>query len=262
MADPGRLHAIGEWWQGLSQAWRANVTLYALGVISLIALVVQVIAGEPDPPQRVEVASRAPSSVPTTLRTPVTAATTTAVPPPPPPGSDTTAAAPSSPQAPAPADSPTPLSVPPADDTAPATIPCRNTTDDRCGPFYLDPPPGQNQPLSVSVSTSGSNPTRFTVTVTDPDHPVSPTPSCTVVDFGDNSPAISPWGCSRPPCPDAHGPWDTPMKETGRQVFTFEYSYPSQGTYVATFSFDTNDICFNPYGGTGSGSATVVQPAP
>ena len=268
MAEPGRIHAVGEWWRDLSQGWRTNVTLYGLATVSLIALVVQVVVYDGGTPQRVEVSSRAPTTVPTTLRTPVGAeTTTTSALAPPPPGPGTTAPAPAS--APPPPSQPSgPASPPftptqPEDPAIPTAPPCRNSTEPRCAGFYWDPPAGDNQPLSVAVvidpPPAVGEPVTFRVTIVDPDHAV--TANCAEVDFGDGSavdqPACNPVECA------AYGPWDPPAKVTGREIFTFSHRYLPGGPYLATFTFRTDrDRCPDPYGGRGSGSRTVIQPGP
>ncbi len=265
MGEPGRIHAVGEWWRGLSRAWRTNIALYGLAAISLVALLVQIVAGDGQQPQRVEVASRAPKAPPTSLRPPVTAGATTTTAPAPP---ATPAPPPPQPATPAPTPAPTPpapapLSVDPRPADAPPTIPCRNSTEPRCGPFSWDPPPGDNQPVFVSVSPGvGGQTVTFTVLVTDPDHEVSATSNCTLIEYGDG-PAVEPWGCRPVQCPDAHGPWETPVKRTGRHYFYFSHTYDNPGSYTARFTFRTDrEGCLNPYGSQGSGQALVTVPGP
>jgi len=257
MDEPGRTHAAAAWWRGLSGAWRANVGLYCLATLALIALVAQIATDGGRSAQRVEVASRAPISTAPTSRPqmPTTAPPTTAVgpattqAPAPPPG-------PVAPNTPPP---PAPLSVGPFVPNDPTTIPppaCRNSANPDCGPFFWDPAPAPNQQLSIDVTataTPTSNPggrnVTFAVRVADPDHPV--TDNCAQIDFGDGS-AVDRRPCSFPPCPDAHGAWEPPPAVAGDRTFSFAHRY-SGGTYTATFTFHTDDDppCPNPYGSAG-----------
>ncbi|MEN3316301.1 MAG: hypothetical protein V7605_2535 [Acidimicrobiaceae bacterium] len=258
MGEPGRRRTAAEWWRGLPGAWRANVSLYCLATIALIALVTQVLTGRGGPPQRLEVASRAPVTTttsprfqtttttgpPTTGAPDTTAAPVTTVAPPPP------AKGPNTPPAPA------PLQVQPQDTTTAPPV-CRNSTDPRCGDFSWSPEPAQNQPLTVTAtaSTSGSDVT-FTVRVIDPDHSV--TGNCAQVDIGDGP--SQPFGCTPPQCVNAHGPWTPPAQVTGDQTFTFHHAVEN---YRATFTFRTDqDVpCPNPYGSMNTGSVDVTVPA-
>lgn len=265
MDEPGRTHAATAWWRGLSGAWRANVGLYCLATLALVALVTQIVTGGGRPPQRVEVASRAPTTPPTSPRSqiPTTAPPTTAVGP-------ATTQAPAPTPAPGPAapntpPPPAPLSVKPFVPDDPTTIPppaCRNSSSSDCGPFFWDPAPAPNQQLSINVtatttsSTSGRDVT-FSVRVADPDHPV--TDSCAQIDFGDGSVDRRP--CSFPPCPDAHGAWDPPPVVGGDRTFSFTHRYFG-GPYTATFTFHTDDDppCPNPYGSAGQSILAVPGP--
>lgn len=257
MGESGRIHAAGEWWRGLSRAWRANIALYALATISLVALIAQIAAGGGSAPRRVEVASRAAKPTPTSLRPPVTTPqTTTTAAAAPPASPDTTL--PPAPAAPDRSPAPVPLSVdpnpPPEQPTTPPTVPCRNSVEPRCGSFFWDPPAGDNKQLTITVAPAGSaGLVTFAVTVTDPDHGV--TTNCAVIEYGDGPVERPP--CNPAPCPDAHGPWDPPAKETGRQNFMYVHQY-APGVWTAKFTFHTDlDRCPDPYGNTASVSVLV-----
>ncbi|MGI9022900.1 MAG: hypothetical protein ACR2HV_06675 [Acidimicrobiales bacterium] len=263
MGEPGRVQAVGEWWTGLSQAWRANVVLYGLATISLVALVAQLVAGGGDPPTGVEVASRGPNAAPTS-RPLVTVGPTTTTVPGAPASPDTTAVPTPTPvTAPDTPPSPVPISVdplPPNEETTVPTAPaCRNSFDPACGSFFWDPQPGSNQPINVSVTMSPTDPApgepvNFTVTVTDPDHEVSQ--NCAVIDYGDG--VVDQRPCRSFECQAAFGPWDTPAKRTGREVYTFIRPYAA-GNWVARFTFRTDrDLCRDPYGNEGTGQINVA----
>jgi len=255
MAESGRTRAAADWWKSLSAGWRANIGLYGLATIALVALVAQIAIGGGRPPQRVEVASRAPlRTPPTPAPLPTTTAPSTTL------GSPTTtpaapaSAAPPGPAASEPPKPPVPLSVTPFAPEATTTVPppvCRNSTNPDCGAFFWDPPPAINQPLTITVSTAAPTPdgdVAFTVRVVDPDHPV--TDNCAQFDFGDG--AVDRRPCTFPPCPEAHGAWDPPAATRGDRTFTVTHRY-ARGTYPATFSFHTDDDppCPNPYGSAG-----------
>lgn len=269
MGEPGRTAAVASWWRGLTGAWRANVGLYGLAILALVALVAQIVAGGGGTPQRVEVASRAPATtVPTSRLQPTTTAapTTTTIGP-----ATTVAPAPSAAPAPSTPAPPVPVSVdpppPPENTTIPGPV-CRNSVNPDCGPLVWDPPL-TNQNLTVSVvSVSPAAPkagdtVSFTLRVTDPDHRV--TANCAVADYngnGDGS-AIERFSCARPSCPDAHGPWDPPPAVPETREFTFNHAYP-QGSYAPVFIFhtDSDTPCPNPYGSVGQSSGTNLTVSP
>lgn len=268
MGQPSRTQTAAEWWHGLPGAWRANVALYGLATLALVALVTQIVAGGGAPPQRVEVASRAPAKTTSTtarLQTTTTAGPTTTEGGPTTTGAPGTTVAPAPPPRPAsPPAPPPPLSVEPAPQDTVTTPPvvCRNSSDPQCGPFSWDPAPAENQVLTAAVSASPPDPTTgevtFTVRVTDPDHLV--TDNCAEANYGDGS-SIERRACTPGQCVDAHGPWTPPAQVTGSGTFTFRHR---SGNYTATFTFHTDeDIpCPNPYGSVGFGSIRVTAPGP
>jgi hypothetical protein len=271
MDESGR-KSLTEWWQGLSGAWRLNGLLYLLTVIALLALVVEVVSGGGETPKRVQVASRQTGRTTTTFPRPLTTtaplATSTTV-----PGPTTTAdtsgpaggGVASAPQRGGGPSAPAPLVVPPAPSGG-GDLVCLNSKNPACGPFSWQTPPGNNQPVTVSVDPSAvtvapGQPVTFSVTVADPDHSV--TANCGVVQFGDG--AVAPLNCNRPSgsaCASSFGPWVTPRAVNGRQLFKFTHAYAAGGPYSATFSFGTDqDACPDPYGSpaqTAQASVTVA----
>lgn len=265
MDEPGR-KSLTEWWQGLSGPWRVNGLLYLLTAIALVALLVEVVSGGDQAPKRVQVASRQNGRTTTTPRRPTTASpnttTTTSA-----PGPSTTAAAggpagggvAAAPQRGGGPTGPPALVVPPPPSGGGKTgLVCLNSINPACGPFSWQTPPGPNQPVTVSAVASPTNvspgqPVTFSVTVSDPDHNV--TPNCGSVDFGDGT--SQPLNCNRPSnsaCASAFGPWVTPPAAPGSGQFTFTHAYAAPRTYTAAFTFRTDeDRCPDPYG---SGPAT------
>jgi len=137
------------------------------------------------------------------------------------------------------------------------SLPCRNSSDPRCGPFRWDPAPGANQPITVSASTSQDGLTvTFTLRVVDPD--ASPIivgdGTCNPPDFGD----VGRSRCT-PTCPPpGYGPWATPARQRGDRTVTYTHTYASSGSYTAHFWFASagNPCPKNPY------ASTVDQPVP
>jgi len=263
MEEPGRRHAAAAWWRGLSGGWRANVGLYCLATLALVALVAQIMTGGGQPAQRVEVASRAPvSTAPTSRPQITTTAPPTTVAGPATTEAPTTTAAPG-PAAPNTPASPTPLAVGPSapeNTTVPPPV-CRNSTNPDCGAFYWDPPPAPNQQLNVAVTASAPNANgdvAFSVRVTDPDHRI--TNNCAQANYGDG--VVDSLPCTFPPCFDAHGPWDPPPQINGDATFIFRHQYRQAGTYTPSFTFHTDlDLpCPSPYGSAGSGQTTIMVP--
>lgn len=250
MGEPGRIQV---WWNRLPRAWRFNVTLYLLACLSLFALVVQVLTEEGS--RQVEVAADGSRRTPTTRVTATTEPPTTTVSSTP----QTTVAL--TPEA-VPTTGPRAPTPPAAGFNPPVRVPCRNSTDPECGPFFYDPLP-RNQPLSVQVDVASSSPipggqrVGFRVTVTDPDHAV--TGNCSVADFGDGSRESLPCAPT-PPCPPMFGPWDPPPPQSGSGTFSFTHDYGARpDPYIARFSFHTDrDQCRDPYGSASTAAYSVV----
>ena len=271
MGEPGRIQAFLGWWRELPTGWRVNVGLYVLAGVSLIALLTQVVVGGDSRPRRVEVASgrRAPARpttsavAPTTTQPPATTVAPTTAPPPTAGRSSpatTRGAAGGGGKSSGGGGSPSPITFAP---TTPPVECERNSTDDRCGPFSWDPPPGGNADLSITVTGPTSarvgEQVVFNARVTDPDHLV--TGHCRKVDFGDGT--GSDGHCDPPPCPPARGVWETPPKQPGSNEFTYAHVFARPGTFEVKFTFHTNkDRCPDPYGSEGTRSVVVtVTPA-
>ena len=265
MGEPGRIQAFLGWWRELPTGWRVNVGLYVLAGLSLVGLLTQVVVGGDSRPPRVEVAAgRRPPARPTT--TAVIPSTTESP-------SSTVPPLTTAPPATAGRSSPPPTarggggggspSAATFVTTTPTSIVCeRNSTDDRCGPFSWDPPPGDNADLSITVNGPTAarvgEPVVFNVHVTDPDHLV--TGNCRTADFGDNTGANG--HCQPPDCPQARGVWDTPPKRPGSNEFTYQHTFTREGTFTVTFSFRTDmDRCPDPYGSQGSKSVPLTVTA-
>ena len=163
------------------------------------------------------------------------------------------------------AGSPTPTTAP-----APSTTvnPCRNSHDPACGPFYFDPPPDPDQPMTVEVIPSVSTvrvgePMSFHIIRRDADGVSAAVPS---TEFGDIGAIVDPTVI---PC-DRFGPWDPPPKNVTPVVVTDDVShtYILSGVLTATFGFypetvtDCKDSLTgrgeNPYASSGEGSAQVT----
>lgn len=161
--------------------------------------------------------------------------------------------------APAAAPSPSP------DNTASMAVPtaCRNSYEERCGPFSWDPQPS-NEPIKIEVSFSPSAPRAgeeviFSVLVTDPDAPIQT--SSYAVGFGDPGvPSGHPQGASFA-CPKkAYGPWTPPKKVRGSANFSFTHVYQSPGTYTGKFFFRSHNeaTCgHDAYGSLGEQAVSV-----
>src|SRR5205823_4234891 len=107
---------------------------------------------------------------------------------------------------------------------------CRNSYDPRCGPFYWDPQPPPNQPLTLEASVSSTSvhagePVTVTVHATDPDADVfaCAEPGAAIVASGEAG------GCAQarslcgttgdPPRPS--GPWDPFPPAPSDKTWTF-----------------------------------------
>jgi hypothetical protein len=172
---------------------------------------------------------------------------------------------------PSPSEEPSPTSseAPEESNTEPspeATLECRNSTNPDCGPFYWDPPPGENKPLTVDVQVNPQRPQAgekviFTIFVRDRDAKID-RQCISHRDFGDGSP---PEGCEMTGfCPTMYGPWDTPPKGPDEWEFTLDHVYEEAGEYTATFRFisaggpDPGCPHPHPYASSGEGSVTFV----
>ena len=186
-----------------------------------------------------------------------------ATPPPPDtqPGDDTaspttteTAVAPSTTTPPA--STPTTTAAPPS---------CRNSADVACGPAYWDPPPGPNEPLTVEVVFTPSQPQPgdevvFRVTATDPDARIDRECNSSV-SYGDGR---DPSQCvTSASCVARYGPWTPPDRVPDRYETTYTHRYEAVGDFTARFSFQSKSACYDdPYGSRGEAQVIVrVGPA-
>ena len=158
----------------------------------------------------------------------------------------------------------TPTTAPPSVAGAARAVPptpCRNSFRPECGPFFWDPPPESDQPLTVKVTYEPDDPrpgepVRFTVVVADPDARVirdydnRRNYGDGVIDEAPSSPVS---------CAEAFGRWTPPVKVSDRFEATFEHVYSRAGTYTASFSFGSTSGCTgaDPYGSRGTGSVTL-----
>ena len=181
-----------------------------------------------------------------------------------------------------------PVAVPPAStSTSSSSVPrstttttslvCRNSTDPRCGPFYWDPDPGPNQPLTVTVRYVPEHPhageaVTFYVTAHDPDAQwfwgVGE-------EFGDDprgGAAIDGMAVSADDQPDyceaqKFGPWTPPPRVDSAETLGntpesgVPHTYSAAGTYTARFWFRSDSTrcgLHEPYGSSGEQSVQVV----
>jgi hypothetical protein len=143
--------------------------------------------------------------------------------------------------------------------TTTSSLYCRNSTDPGCGPFRWDPEPGPNQPLTIQVTFSPSQPVAgqpvtFHITASDPDAYISHHG----VDFGDAMTAmLAPAAYWTP----HYGPWTPPAPHPDRKTFDEQHVYSAPGTYTMTArAWSANDIpggTFGPY--DSGGEAWTVQ---
>ncbi|MGI8984546.1 MAG: hypothetical protein ACR2HM_08460, partial [Acidimicrobiales bacterium] len=161
--------------------------------------------------------------------------------------------------------------VAPTSTTTTIVDPCRNSTDETCGPFRFDPQPGADEPMTVAVTIEPASPVAgqpvvFHVTLTDPDG----------VSFGSSIFNYGTGGLgetSSDPCA-RFGAWAPPARDpsSATRVLDVGYTYFGAGSHTATFAFDAGpfdctDIVTGrgdrPYASSATGSVTVVvAPAP
>lgn len=147
--------------------------------------------------------------------------------------------------------------------TTTTTLACRNSFDPVCGPFRWDPPPGPNQPLTVTVSATPTSPSvgqtvTFRVLVQDPDGNRLLDTSARTVDYGDGSPFGGVGG--HVDCVSGYGPWTTPTPVPVHEELAFEHAYANIGSYRVTFKFNAlGDCAHGPSEGTATATVTVTN---
>lgn len=150
--------------------------------------------------------------------------------------------------------------------TTSTTVVCRNSLDPTCGPFYFDPDPEPDRPLTVEVTVSPPRPrvgeeVVFTIVLSDPDGVFS---YLNDTSFGD---VVSHVDFLAMPC-ERFGPWDPPQRDPEQSVKVVElrHSYLEPGDYTARFQFGPGyQRCWDPetlrgenfYGSVGEGSVQV-----
>ena len=148
---------------------------------------------------------------------------------------------------------PTPTSTQPSaqlPSTTTTALICRDSWDPACGPRTWDPPPGPNQPLTITVDVipaapKAGEPVTFRVVVDDPDGSrLLGEGSEDLVDFGDGTPFLSVGGHVE--CAGGFGPWTTPPPVPLHEEFTYEHVYASAGTYTVTLKFESLGNCAYP----------------
>lgn len=155
--------------------------------------------------------------------------------------------------------------------TAPTTTTtsCYESYDPACGPFHWDPPPGPDQPATLTVTYSPAHPhvgqtITFPLTYTDPDS--QPELTLDGGDWGDGDMwAAEPSVVNCPNLRARYGPWPTPPRQGGTaQGEAPTYGYAKSGTYTVTVRASGRHSCEeepNPYEGDAVGSVTVtVEP--
>lgn len=147
--------------------------------------------------------------------------------------------------------------------TTTAVIECRNSEDPSCGPFFWDPAPAPDQPLSVRATHSPAEPRAgeaitFHVVAEDPDSRILR--SFNIVErYSDGTGGA--WRHVLVSCIARFGLWDAPQPEPDRYETTFTHAFREPGTYEATFGFESSGSCGHPYGSEGETTVTVVVSA-
>lgn len=149
--------------------------------------------------------------------------------------------------------------------TTTTTLPCRDSFEPRCGPFYWDPDPGPSSPLTVTLSVEPANPRvgeQVTVTadVLDPD-----TPSFGGDAVSGDGGHLSAWKggtlvCAAVRVPTRYGPWTPPARQPTSRQDVWHYTYRSPGTYTIRLVYTSVScsVASQPYSGTGSAELTLT----
>jgi hypothetical protein len=142
--------------------------------------------------------------------------------------------------------------------------PCRNSSDPACGPFYWDPDPGPNEPLTGQVTFEPANPkagdtVTFHITANDPDD--GPLGICST-SYGDGANVVcDPIELMDPDhhCPKQYGPWTPPARKQGAMDTHDVHTYNNAGTYNVSFDTHSGSYCSSdPYASRANLTATVV----
>lgn len=158
--------------------------------------------------------------------------------------------------------SPPPMAAP-----STTTQACHNSHDPACGPFYFDPPPDPDQPMTVEVTASATTvrvgePMSFHVVRRDPD---GVSGERLAQSFGD---VMSHRDYTVPDC-DRFGKWDPPPKDRSVTEVTEEipHTYLDAGVFTPTFSYGPPPpACVdsrtgrgeNPYASRADGSMQII----
>ena len=123
---------------------------------------------------------------------------------------------------------------------------CVNSTQPKCGAFHFEPPAPVDHPVTVTVKVSPSKPkagqkVTFTLHATDPDSHLLNVGS---YKFSSNGPGATS-GDFPGNCPVAYGRWDPPSSAAGDITKKLEYTYNSEGTYKASFQFQSRSYSDN-----------------
>ena len=158
------------------------------------------------------------------------------------------------PSVPLPPAAPMPTSTPqtpsPQSSTTTTILICRDSWNPACGERYWDPPPGPNQPLTVTVGVMPAAPkavapVTFRVVVDDPDgSQLLGDGSHELVDFGGGTPFLGVAGHVE--CAGGFGAWTTPAPVPLHEEFTYEHVYAKACTYTLTLTYESLGNCAYP----------------
>lgn len=153
--------------------------------------------------------------------------------------------------------------------TTTTALVCRNSHDPRCGPFYWDPAPAPNQPLTVHITYSPSQPVTgqqvtFHIVADDPDAPIACDKDANYwsPQFGDGSrgyPCVTNCPAEFP----TYGPWTPPAPEPSHAEGDLTHVYSSAGQYTMRVEMGSGFPCTpSPYGNQQPASVTVTVSGP
>jgi len=144
---------------------------------------------------------------------------------------------------------------------------CRNSSDPKCGPFYWDPPPADDQPATMTITWSPAQPkvgekVTFRVVVNDPDD-ASPLYNIKSWDYGEGGGQMMVGEpTSQDPCAGRYGPWTPPQAAPGQYQeeggFGLEYTFKESGPHTVRFSYVPQyPQCVDPYASGANAAVTV-----